>query len=386
MGEAEVAVVVEGEIVEFVSTAIVPAAPAPITTYSEVPARILQMPEGPKSQDIIGAWLTRRSPETRRTYEGHLTRFFQSFPEYDPEVHSLNQIALEFCTWPPPAVATKVSQFKEQLLADGKSAATINGHMAAVRSLLKLAHKWGLRESDARGLVENEKATAYRNTAGPGAAIMRRLISAPAKFHPDNKLKVLRDTAMMRLFCENGLRRSSILRLDVEDYKPFDHTISVFMKGHGTEKTTIWLTEAGNRDMYAYAHWAGLLAPGVTGPMFRSLDRNPKFHTVERLTEKGCWKVVMEYGRLLGVTGLHPHALRHGAITLLMELCDNDVAAVQKYTGHADYNTVLIYADNLKNDKIRQKMTNLLSDFYEQGETLAPGAPRKGGRPKKVKA
>jgi integrase/recombinase XerC len=84
--------------------------------------------------------------------------------------------------------------------------------LAALRSLVKLANTVGLVSW--RLSVESMKSQSYRDTRGPGLVTYRGMLAAAASRRPG---KAARDTAILRLLQDVGLRRGELVRLDLAD-------------------------------------------------------------------------------------------------------------------------------------------------------------------------
>src|SRR5262249_52765263 len=121
-------------------------------------------------------------------------------------------------------------RYRNAMLERRLSAATVNRRLAALRSLVQLAHTlglvpWGLA-------VPGVRAEAYRSTTGPGKKAFRKMLDR-ALLRTD--VKGRRDLAILRLLHDLGLRREEVCRLDVEDFDRDDRSLAVLGKGK-TEK------------------------------------------------------------------------------------------------------------------------------------------------------
>lgn len=271
----------------------------------------------------------KRSPATRRAYEGDLRAFFGGSPT--PE-----QVRA-FVGLPAPRVALRLAEYKAELVGSGAAEATINRRLSAVRSLLKFCARLGLASTDGRGLVDGERATSYRDTRGIDLAAMRRLIKAPGT----DSVAALRDTALLRLLCENALRRAEVCSLSVSHFEPAGRRLLILGKGKGTQRAPVTLSPAAVAATSAYLAAAGHSG----GPLFRNLDRRPD-HAGDGLTPDGVYHLVGTWGAAIGVPNLTPHKLRHSAITAALDATNGDVRRVQRLSRHAKLETLQRYDDN----------------------------------------
>lgn len=301
----------------------------------------------PTIHDPIAMLLAdKRSPATRRAYEGDLRDFFGGAPVPD-------QVGA-FLALPAPALALRLNQYKAGLLERGAAEATVNRRLAAVRSLLKFSHRLGLATTDGRGLVDAEKVKSYRDTRGVDVGTLKKLTKAPGT----DTLRGKRDTALLRLLAENALRCAEVCGLDVADFYRNACRLMIRGKGRGTQKEPVTLSQGTVDAIAAYLEEAG----HADGALFRNLDRRPGCQG-DRITTNGLRFIVGEYGRLAGVEGLTPHKLRHSAITAALDAHNGDVRKVQRLSRHAKLETLQRYDDNRAD--LQGEVTNTLARLLE---------------------
>jgi integrase/recombinase XerC len=294
----------------------------------------------------------KRSAATRKAYASDLRDFFGGDPAPDA--------VRSFVALPAPAVALRLATYKATMLQRGASEATVNRRLSAVRSLLKFSHRLGLATTDGRGLVDGEKVRAYRDTRGVDVNTLKKLMRAPGTA----TLRGLRDAAIMRLLCENALRCSEVLALDVADLDRDGRRVTILGKGRGTQKEAVTISQATAAVISAYLEAAG----HTEGALFRSLDHRPG-HRGDRITANGLRSIIADYGRAVGVEGLTPHKLRHSAITAALDATNGDVRKVQRLSRHRDLRTLLIYDDNRVDlqGQVTELLSGLLDDAGEKG-------------------
>jgi integrase/recombinase XerC len=164
--------------------------------------------------DLRGRFLADKSgAATRRAYAADLRDFFGGQPS--PEQVS------RFVALPVPRLTLRLFNYKAELLARGASEATVNRRLSVVRSLLRFAHRLGLASSDGRGLVEGEKLRPSVERKPLDPATLKRIIAEPGTMTVRGK----RDTAILRLLCENALGRAELHALNVADFSPADRCL-----------------------------------------------------------------------------------------------------------------------------------------------------------------
>lgn len=287
----------------------------------------------------------KRSAATRRAYAADLRDFFGT-GQQDPAP----ELVRAFVTLSAPEIALRLAEYKAQMMARGLTEATVNRRLSALRSLLKLCHRLGVAATDGRGLVDGEKVANYRDTRGIDVGQMKRLLKLP----DISTLAGKRDAALLRLLCENALRRAEVCATDVADFDAEGRRLLIRGKGKGTQKAPVSLSARCVGAVQAY-----LLAAGHReGALFRNVERRALADGGGRLTADGLYKIVSAYGERLGVD-LAPHKLRHSAITAALDATGGDVRRVQRLSRHADLRTLTRYDDN--REDLQGQVTAMLS-------------------------
>ena len=288
----------------------------------------------------------RRCANTRRNYAADLRDFFGGTP---------NPGELQvFLSQDTAGMAFTLNAYKGELLSRQLSEATINRRLAALKSLIRFARRIGACLVDPKGLVDNERVRAYRDTAGISVDEVRAILSQPNPMTVKGK----RDLGILRLLCDNALRRAEVCALDTSDFRPEESRLYILGKGRGTQKEPITLNVKTVEAITAYLEACGRV--GVDGPLFLNCDRRG---TATRLTPEGLYRVVQFYARKAGISKpMSPHRLRHSAITAALDASEGNVRAVQKFSRHARIETLLLYDDNRQD--MQGEITRMLGDTW----------------------
>lgn len=297
----------------------------------------------------------KRSEETRRAYRQDVAAFF-GWNGRKADVESIRWL----CSLDAGQLALMLTQWKVSLM-ESCSTATVNRRLSAVRSLLRVARRLGATCPDPTGLVDSEKVEAYRDTVSTGMSDAVRLLSACDR----STLRGLRDYALLRLFISTGIRRAEALMVNV---KHLDGSrLWVIAKGK-TDRQSITLPQATVTAIDAYLDARKTTGEQITQDSPLWLNDTPVVRYRGQLSLRG-WNDILE--RLSVQTlgrRVHPHALRHCAITAALDATGGDIRMVQRFSRHADVRTLQRYDDN------RQDMAGtaarLLSDLLDQ-ETKA---------------
>jgi integrase/recombinase XerC len=295
-----------------------------------------------------------RSDETRRAYANDLRAFFgwQGYTDATPDALTA------FVSLAQGDLAMTLTGYKVSMLDTGKSESTINRRLAAIRSLLRTARRFGAPCADPAGLVASEKVTAYRDTRGPALSEARRLLAAPNR----STLRGKRDYAIFCLFCENALRRGEVVKCNVSDFDAGENRLYILGKGRGSQREPITISAVTVEAIGEYL--AAKPGAAADAPLFANCDRAQQGDG--RLTGRGLAKVIDTYGQKAIGKRLHPHALRHMAITAYLD-ATGDVRKAQKLSRHRDLRTLQIY-DDARSD-FQGEATGVLSDLLTKGYT-----------------
>jgi integrase/recombinase XerC len=311
-----------------VSARAISTALATFTPIGGLPA----LPTGP--DDVLAAFLAGRNPRTLLAYDKDLRDFARFVGASDARTGLGILLALPHGHANAAALA-----YKAGMIDRGLKSATVARRLAAVRSVVKMARMLGVVSWTLD--VESPKAEPYRDTAGPGDAGWRLMVSEAKRAAASGRDKPVRDLAILRLLHDLGLRRGELVALDLADVElaPGAAWVAVVGKGR-TDKARLSLPDP-TRD--ALAEWVERRGE-EPGPLFVRLDRAAS--GPDRLTDTAVFLIVRDLGRKAGLARpTRPHALRHEAITRALDRTNGDVRTVQRFSRHAEPRTLLLYDD-----------------------------------------
>lgn len=301
------------------------------TLLPPVPARGRDLPAGggdpvAAAEVVIAAFLRGRRPATLRTYAASL----DAFAAYCGQTRG-EAVACLIQSDAAEAHAF-VLGWQEALVAAGLAPATVNVRLSAVRALVRLAHSLGkvAWTLDVRGVA----AERYRDTRGPGKDAVRAMIWRAAA---RGGARGARDRALLLLLYVLGLRRHEATGLDVEHFDPTAAQLRILGKGQGTRQA-LSLPPVVVAALRAWLEHRGM-APG---PLFVGLG--PGARGGMRMDGSTVYRIVRAYGEAVGKK-VRPHGVRHTAITEALEQSGGNVRKAQKFSRHANVQTVLIYDD-----------------------------------------
>jgi integrase/recombinase XerC len=297
----------------------------------------------PAAPALVAAWLDGRNERTRRAYAQDLESFRQFLG-----AETVDAAAEALLGRGHGAANGTALAYKAHLKSRGLSSATINRHLASLRSLVSLARTLGIIPWTLE--VSNLKAETYRDTRGPGRLGFRAMLDALAG---RTDAKARRDVALLRLLHDLGLRRAEAVGLDLDHLDLAGSRVSVLRKG---KTQRVWLT-LPKATIEAINSWLAVRgeAPGALLVGFRGGKG-------KRLSGGGVYRAVRGADRAVGVK-VRPHGLRHTAITEAVKAAQADGMSLEEvldFSGHADVRTLMFYRDRERN--VQGRLAALVAD------------------------
>lgn len=231
-------------------------------------------------------------------------------------------------------------QFKEDLMANNKSASTISMYMTALKKLYKYLETKGFKNiaSDLKGAKQKRNYSKDPLTLDQA----KDLLNSIDRTTNEGK----RNYALIHLLITTGLRTIEIERANVEDIRNIGNNSVLYIMGKGRDSKDeyVKLTYETLKAINDY-----LLTKKIKDnkePLFTSLsDRT----NGQRLKTRSIRDIVKKAFRNMGLNSdkITTHSLRHTAITLSL-LGGTPLQEVQQMARHSNINTTMIYAHNLK--------------------------------------
>lgn len=144
-----------------------------------------------------------------------------------------------------------------------------------------------------------------------------------------------RDCAMLEVLYGCGLRASELVGLDLRCVLLDEELLRIVGKGSKERLVPILGTAAEALRTYLDVARPALVGRKPTSAVFLNVRGG-------RISRQTVFTVVEKYGRIAGISGLHPHTLRHSFATHLLE-GGADLRAVQELLGHASVATTQLY-------------------------------------------
>lgn len=307
-----------------------------------------------KLRNLVDSFLAGRSDKTNESYYQDLKHFAQHLG-----MRSVDEAARVFVSQSHGCANSVGLAYKAALIEGRFSPSTINRRLAALRSIVLFANTIGLVGWKLE--VKNVRHEKYRDTTGITISLFQEVIDAAAS--QKNEAKAARDIAVLRVLIDLGLRRAEVISIDYPRDLDFT-TGTLWILGKGEqEKRRLSLPEVTQQ---ALKNW--LTERGDwNGPLITNFDRSSKGS--DRITDRGFTYLIEYLGKKIGVK-LHPHKLRHTAITEACKLAQKSDIALEEvldFSRHKDIRTLLIYRDRERN--VQGMLSQMVADQVVTPET-----------------
>jgi len=283
---------------------------------------------------LIRAFFNGKNESTLRAYRADL----EKFREYIG-VKTLSEAARIMIEAPHGQANLLALNYKTEMQKQGFKPTTINRRLSALRSLIQLANTLGMISWKLD--VKNFQVEAYRDTSGPGENNFQKMIIA--NWNQRNQQKAFRDHAILRLLHDLGLRRSSVVNLDLADLEIEQKRLWVTLKRRSQKKTK----HLPGSTLNALLEWIEIRG-SEPGAMFTNFDHAGKG---ERLTGTSLYRLVRRLGEEIGIK-TRPHGIRHTAITEAVKKAKENGIGLEEvvdFSDHREIKTLLIYRDRDRN-------------------------------------
>jgi site-specific recombinase XerD len=249
--------------------------------------------------------------------------------------------AAQFADWAtergltPEAIDVRsLRRYVASLTERGQAPSTVARKLAALRGLFRTQIELGKRDENPAELLHSPKRPQRLPRvlkASEVAALLDRI--------PATTPLQLRDRAMFELAYASGLRAEELVSLDVEAVQFDSERVRVEGKGGKTR-----LVPTGEHALAALEHYIvkgrPILVTDGTRALFISKSGR-RLGTSDVRRRLRAWARVAA-AQEPGLSGAHPHALRHSFATHLLE-GGADLRAIQELLGHSSISTTQVY-------------------------------------------
>ena len=278
------------------------------------------------------------SPRTVTAYRRDLTGFLATAVKLGILPANTQPVDLARLSGQRPLIRAHLAELRR----DGRCRATVARHLASIRALYRFLLLSGVVTDVPANLTEGRAGRERRLPRDLNEQLVERLLALPDVTTPRGR----RDLAMLELIYGTGLRLAELIGLDFDDVDLGDGRLRVF--GKGSRERMLPLLGCADEALRAYL--AGHLAPTdwrdlQDGILPRHLAGKPLFEgrVGKRIARRTVQQRLEHYGRkLLGLSGVSPHTLRHSFATHLLD-GGAGIRIVQELLGHRHLATTQIY-------------------------------------------
>ena len=228
-----------------------------------------------------------------------------------------------------------VTDYLEDLRRRDYAPSSVERHIAAAKGLHRFCVVEGITSVDPISSVALPKVPSTL----PDVVSIEQMADLLDQEFPDTPAG-LRDRAVLELLYGCGLRVSELVGLDFANLMLEEGLVRVHGKGDKERVLPVMGAAASTLAVYI-RDGRPLLRCSTVG---RAQDKDAVFLNRRggRLTRRSVMTLVESYGRKAGISGLHPHTLRHSFATHMLQ-GGADLRMLQEMLGHSDISTTQIY-------------------------------------------
>ena len=276
-----------------------------------------------KLDEVVANVVADKSDGTARKYTERLQHFAAWLREYGQ-----------------PLDKRAVGAYRRELASEGKAPSTINGHLVAVRALLREAAEMNLIPYE-----QAERMASIKGVRQKGARLGNWLAREDAQQlldAPDTEtLKGKRDRAILALMLFCGLRRSEVTGMSLAHLQEREgHTVIADLLGKGGRVRTLKVPVPVMRAIEIWLEASGRELAGEA-PVFAALRKGDQLAS-ERLSDQAIYKLVVKYAEAIGQPALRPHDLRR-TFARLARKGEAPLEQISLTLGHARLETTQRY-------------------------------------------
>lgn len=314
------------------------------------------------AETILRAWLDGKAQHTIRNYRHDLEDFavYLSRALGISATLRVNEALTHLFRQSSPAAHEVGLGFRSHLLSARLSPASINRHLATLRSVTKLGRMLGMTTWYLE--VPSLKAETLRETHGPAADDVRRMLAATSG---DTEAET-RDAAILVTFYCLGLRVSELCGLTLEETDLSRG--STLIKGKGRrEREPVPLPAPVIDAIRRYLKHRGLQA----GPLFQSRGHRGKARN-DRIETRSALRIVRHLGQRVGLQ-VGCHSLRHSSITQAAALGQRaglGLDRIRTHSRHRSIATLMVYVDEQNREETQRSLSDLVAGTLTTGTTI----------------
>lgn len=314
------------------------------------------------AETIVKAWFDSKAEHTIRNYRHDLEDFaaYLSGALGISPLLSVNDALTRMFHQSSPSAHEVAFGFRSHLRSAHLSAASINRHLATLRSVIKFGRLMGMVTWYLE--VPSLSVEKRRRTHAPAIDDVRRMLAATSG---DTEAETRNAAILMTFYCL-GLRVSELCGLRIEDTDLSGG--STLIKGKGRrEREAVPLPGPVVDAIRRYLKHRGL----QPGALFQRCGNRTKYQN-DRLAPRSVLRIVCHLGRRVGLD-VGCHSLRHSSITQAARLGQEAGLGLDKIRSHSRHRsmaTLMIYVDGQNRTEAQRSLSDLLAGTLARGTTI----------------
>lgn len=240
----------------------------------------------------------------------------------------------------------------ESLIRDGRSPATVNTYLAALKGVMLEA--WTMKLIDTDTFQHIQKIKSIRGSrVDKGRSLTSTEISRLFYVtENDISVKGLRDSAIIATLLGCGLRRSELVALDFQDVEIHNKTLIIIGKGNKQRRTFM-----PDSTWKYLSKWIDDVRGNYTGPLFTRIRRFDDV-TLNRLSDQAIYHILHSRQQEANIAPFAPHDLRRTFASIMLANGE-DIVTVKDAMGHASITTTQRY-DRRGDERLRRASQRII--------------------------
>ncbi|WP_224055049.1 tyrosine-type recombinase/integrase [Celerinatantimonas diazotrophica] len=263
----------------------------------------------------------------------------------------LGYISFKDCPW-SELRRHHIQAVIEKLLAKGRSPATVNTYLAAIKGVMLEAWSMNQIDTDTYTHIRQIKSVkGYRVSRGRALSQfeIKQLFTTT---NEDFSCKGVRDAAIIALLLGCGLRRAELVALNLNDIEYSSKTLVVMGKGNKQRRSFM------PSSSWEYLQkWIYDIRGEYSGPLFTRIRRFDDV-TLDRLSDQAIYHILQIRQKDAEIEPFAPHDLRRTFASMMLDNGE-DIVTVKDAMGHASINTTQRY-DRRGDERLQRASSRII--------------------------
>ncbi|CAG9001347.1 MAG: Tyrosine recombinase XerC [Candidatus Celerinatantimonas neptuna] len=240
----------------------------------------------------------------------------------------------------------------ESLLHDGRSPATVNTYLAAVKGVMLEAWTMKLIDTDTYQHIQKIKSIRGSRVDKGRSLTSGEITQLFQTIEKDKTAKGLRDAAIVATLLGCGLRRSELVTLNIQDVEKTTKTIVILGKGNKQRRAFV-----PDSTWKYISDWIEEIRGNYSGPLFTRIRRFDDV-TFNRISDQAIYHILQTRQVEADIHSFAPHDLRRTFASMMLANGE-DIVTVKDAMGHASVTTTQRY-DRRGDERLRRASQRII--------------------------